>query len=98
MEHALAKLILVCSLLTTLFASVPMHPAQAQTTKQAMPAGLQETFLSASAKPFSTQGGTYTTELQPERLRFAGASGRIKLGHCLARHGARESGKRCTVA
>jgi uncharacterized repeat protein (TIGR01451 family) len=62
MEHALAKLILVCSLLTTLFASVPMHPAQAQTTKQAMPAGLQETFLSASAKPFSTQGGTYTTE------------------------------------
>jgi hypothetical protein len=36
--------------------------AQASADESAMPAGLQASFLAASARPFSTQGGTYTTE------------------------------------
>jgi uncharacterized repeat protein (TIGR01451 family) len=36
--------------------------AKADESKPAMPAGLQEAFLAATLKPFSTQGGNYTTE------------------------------------
>jgi hypothetical protein len=57
------RILILLSLVLELCA-LPQHTATAQTSadESAMPAGLQEAFLAASSKPFSTQGGTYTTE------------------------------------
>jgi uncharacterized repeat protein (TIGR01451 family) len=58
-------ILMMSSMILGLCATTPQM-ASAQTRmeedKPVVPAGLQQAFLAASAKPFSTQGGTYTSE------------------------------------
>ena len=60
------RVVLMMSLVFGLFATSPIQPASARSnerqTSPAMPAGLQDAFLSASAQPFTRQGATYTSQ------------------------------------
>jgi hypothetical protein len=86
------RIVILLSMVLELCA-LPQSTATAQTSADgsAMPAGLQEAFLAASAKPFSTQGGTYTTEYKGlgYRLNVEGLKGNLP-----ARFGTRGSGTR----
>jgi hypothetical protein len=68
------RILILLSLVLELCA-LPQHTAMAQTSADGstMPAELQEAFLAASSKPFSSQGGTYTTEYNGLNYQFTTA-------------------------